>query len=222
MSQKFKNDARCNLASALGIADTDILLPAGFGDRFPVANMGVGLTGDWFKVTLEDVTATKEIVKVRTRSGGSDILSDVLRGQEGTTAQAWTAGSGATATVVALRLTADDVERGLGQDWAYIPEHEISAVSSVKTLTVDSRGGHIRTDGNHISIPAATFSEGDVVVIYNNDSSSRQIRAGAGVTLVGSSATTGTHSLESEGLCTLFCVNPSKFKIVGDGVYYGT
>lgn len=106
MAQLFKNDARANLASAISPSDTSLVLEAGYGDLFPVANMGTGTVGDWFKTTLEKETGEKEIIRVRTRSSGSDILSNVLRAQEGTTAMSFDAAT----SVVGLRLTADDIQ----------------------------------------------------------------------------------------------------------------
>jgi hypothetical protein len=106
MTQKFNNDARAMLATSISDSDTSIVLSGGSGDLFPVADMGTGSTGDWFKVTLENALSQKEIVRVRTRTMGSDILADVERAQESTVARAFDAGT----TVVGLRLTAGDIE----------------------------------------------------------------------------------------------------------------
>jgi len=106
MTQKFYNDARAMLATSISDSDTSIVLSGGSGDLFPVADMGTGGTGDWFKVTLENALSQKEIVRVRTRLIGSDILADVQRAQESTVARAFDAGT----TVVGLRLTAGDIE----------------------------------------------------------------------------------------------------------------
>ncbi len=105
MPQLFKNDSRARLATGIAPADTTLVLEAGYGELFPVATLGPGSVGDWYKVTLEKATGEKEILKVRTRGAGSDILSNVLRAQEGTTALTFDAG-----TVVGLRLTAGDVQ----------------------------------------------------------------------------------------------------------------
>lgn len=104
MSQQFKNDARAVLATSITAVDTSIAVAATLGDLFPPANMGTGVTGDWFKATLENALGQKEIIKVRTRALGSDVFADVQRAQEGTTARAFDAG-----TVVGLRLTAGDI-----------------------------------------------------------------------------------------------------------------
>lgn len=104
MAQLFKNFARARIASSIGSSDTTIVLQAGYGAIFPEANMGTGPTGDWFKCVLEKATGEREIVSVRTRSSGSDILSNVLRAQEGTTAISFDAN-----TVIGVRLTSEDV-----------------------------------------------------------------------------------------------------------------
>lgn len=104
MAQLFKNFARARIASSIGSSDTTIVLQSGYGAIFPEANMGTGPTGDWFKCVLEKATGEREIVSVRTRSSGSDILSNVLRAQEGTTAISFDAN-----TVIGLRPTAEDM-----------------------------------------------------------------------------------------------------------------
>lgn len=107
MPQVFKNGARASLAAAIGATDTSLVISAALADLFPTANTGtaaVGGTTDWFKVVLQDSSGNIEIVYVRTRSFGSGVMSNLLRGREGTTARAFAVG-----TIVGLRLTADDV-----------------------------------------------------------------------------------------------------------------
>lgn len=106
MAQLFANAARTTLAS--GISDTDTTFTLVLGDAFPVANTGavaIGPGADWFKAVLDNGTAI-EIVYVRTHTSLSETFSDVLRGQEGTTAIAWSAGA-----VVGLRVTAADMPK---------------------------------------------------------------------------------------------------------------
>lgn len=112
MTQLFKNAARAALLSPISAVDTSLLVDITLADLFPVADTGadpVPTVGkDWYKVVLEDVNHNIEIVYVRTRTLGSGIMSNVLRGQEGTTARAFVAGS-----VVGLRLTALDLEAAI-------------------------------------------------------------------------------------------------------------
>lgn len=114
MSQLVKNAARSALMAPLAAADTSLTVDITRADLFPAANTGtdpVNTAGkDWFKVVLEDINHNIEIVYVRTRTLGSAVMSNILRGQEGTTAISFASGS----TIVGLRMTAKDVEDALG------------------------------------------------------------------------------------------------------------
>lgn len=111
MPQVFKNAARATLAAAIAAADTSLVVSAALADLFPVANTGVAAVGgttDWFKVVLQDASGNIEIVYVRTRNFGSGLMSNLIRGREGTTARDFPVGS-----VVGLRLTAEDVSNSV-------------------------------------------------------------------------------------------------------------
>lgn len=108
MSQLFANAARSPLMANILAGDTSLTVDAALADLYPVATTGtdpVPTVGkDFFKIVLENAAHEKEIVYVRTRALGDPIFSNVLRGQEGTTARAYTAGD-----VVGLRHTAADL-----------------------------------------------------------------------------------------------------------------
>lgn len=111
MAQQFKNNARALLVAGISDTDTSFVVESAKADLFPVANTGanpVPAVTDWFKVTLQNPSGAVEIVAVRTRAAGSGIMSNVLRGQDGTTPLNFLAG-----TVVGLRITADDVQTAL-------------------------------------------------------------------------------------------------------------
>jgi len=108
MTQRFSNQARASLIAPIGSTDTSLFVEADKGNLFPVADTGladISAENNWFKLTLQSADGTIEIVYVRTRANNSDVLSDLLRGQEGTVAGAFAAGS-----VVGLRVTALDME----------------------------------------------------------------------------------------------------------------
>lgn len=108
MPQQFTNNARALLASGIAAGDTVLTVEAPKADLFPTASTGTGAVPaitDWFKATLENVSGQCEIIYVRTRTSGSAVFSNVLRGQEGTTARAYSAGD-----VVGLRLTSLDIQ----------------------------------------------------------------------------------------------------------------
>lgn len=109
MAQKLKNNARALLTSAILAGDTSLVVEAAKADSFPAADTGTDAVGtfgkDWFKIVLQDTAGNIEIAYVRTRPAGTATMSNVLRGQEGTTARDYAAGS-----IVGLRITAQDVE----------------------------------------------------------------------------------------------------------------
>ncbi len=81
---KFTNNFVATLAAAISDADTAITLDAGSGAKLP--NYG---GGDYEYMTIGNTANNLEIVKVTARVG--DILT-VVRGVDGTTAKAWSAG----------------------------------------------------------------------------------------------------------------------------------
>ena len=111
MAQQFKNNARALLVSSINSSVTSFVIESAKADLFPVANVGsssLPSANSWFKATLQDSSGAVEIVAVRTRTAGSGVLSNVIRGYDGTTALAFVAG-----TVVGLRITAADIQTAL-------------------------------------------------------------------------------------------------------------
>lgn len=112
MAQKLTNSARSFLQGSITAASTSLVIEAPKADLFPVANTNtdaVNTVGkDWFKIVLQDTAGNREIAYVRTRASGVATMSNIIRGQEGTTALDFPAGS-----VVGLRLTALDLEAPL-------------------------------------------------------------------------------------------------------------
>lgn len=89
----ISNNARSKLASGITSGDTSLTVLSGEGSKFPSPS-----GGDFFWCTLEDPNASvNEIVKVTARSGDT---FTIVRGQDGTTAQAWNAND-----TVSLRYT---------------------------------------------------------------------------------------------------------------------
>lgn len=92
MGVKFANNAYGTLNASITNTDTSLTLSSGQGARFP--SLGAG---DYFYVTLIDTSNNLEIAKCTARS--SDVLT-ITRGQEGTTARAYSVGDR-----VELRIT---------------------------------------------------------------------------------------------------------------------
>ena len=93
MGIKFANSAFATLAAGINSSATSITLTTGQGARFPSL-----AGGDYFFATLIDTSNNLEIVKCTARS--TDVLT-VVRGQESTTARAFSTGDR-----IELRVTA--------------------------------------------------------------------------------------------------------------------
>lgn len=112
MAQQFSNNARALLVAGISYSDTSLVIQSSKADLFPIANTGsasLPAATNWFKATLQNSAGDVEIVYVRTRTAGSGVFSNVIRGQEGTAALSFVAG-----TVVGLRVTAADLQSALG------------------------------------------------------------------------------------------------------------
>lgn len=105
MAQLFTNAARGELSGAILSTDTALSITSG-GAAYPVANTGaaaISSAANWFKAILQNAT-NFEIIYVRTHTVGSNTFSDILRGQEGTTAVGFS-----TASIFGLRVTSQDI-----------------------------------------------------------------------------------------------------------------
>jgi len=84
MAIKWTNNASTTLASSISAVATTITVASSGGSLFPTLG-----AGDYFYATLVDSSNNLEIVKVTDRTG--DVMT-VVRGQEGTTANAYVGG----------------------------------------------------------------------------------------------------------------------------------
>ena len=140
MTQQFSDAARSELTAGISAGATTITLAD--GSRFPEANAGTSAVSDanlWFKAVLQDETGF-EIVYVRTHAVATtpNTLSNVLRGQEGTTARSF-----AAASVIGVRLTASDMA-SLRTRVAKPTATTISRANGVITSMTETVGGTSR------------------------------------------------------------------------------
>jgi hypothetical protein len=99
-TQLFTNNAVSLLATPINPGDTTLQVMPGYGQLYPAPS-----AGQFFLVTLEDQSGTvREIIRVTGRSG--DLLTGLVRGQEGTVPRAWSASLG-NDTLVDHRVTAE-------------------------------------------------------------------------------------------------------------------
>lgn len=226
MPQQFQNNARSLLASAILAADTSLTVESGGGDLFPVANVGANSlpsANDWYKLTLTNLsnplsppaTVFREIVYVRTRASGSSVMSNIMRGQEGTTARDWDVG-----TVAGLRMTAKDVSDVVGSDWSNIPG---TSQATAYTLQYSDGGRMVIHSGTgDVTIPAGVFSPADgsenVVVVCQASDSPCNLVGAAGVTLRWVNGVTGNRVLRPYAMASIVCIGGNHFVVTGQGV----
>lgn len=223
MGQKFSNNAKTLLAAGISAAATSLTVTAGDGDMFNVANADTDAlpsVNDWYKVAITDVSGEVEFVAVRTRASGSDIMSNLVRALDGTTARDWGVGA-----VVVQALSSADVQSAFGidatlvRDWSGIPESPLLASAGNKTLTrADCMGQRVDMDGATVTIPAGVMQPDDVVVVYNNSATSLAIIKAEGVTLWWVGGANANRTLTQRGICTIACVAANEFVITGQGL----
>ena len=110
MAQKFANAARAALSAGIAAGDTTLTLDD--GADFPEATVGTGAlsSGDWFRSCCRTRPASRFATSASHAVATTpNTLSNVMRGQEDTTARAFSAGS-----VVGLRMTAADIDKLAG------------------------------------------------------------------------------------------------------------
>jgi hypothetical protein len=91
--------------------------------------------------------------------------------------------------------------------------------TSAYVLAASDNGKHISITTGGVTVPNATFSSGDTVMVYNNSGLSQTITEDTGVTLyLAGTATTGNRTLAQRGLATILCVAANTFVITGGGV----
>jgi phage-related tail fiber protein len=175
MPQKFTNNARSTITSTIADNATSLTIQPSAADLFPVADVGTGTlpsTDDWFKATLQDVSGNVEIIYVRTRNSGSPTFSNILRGQEGTTARSFVAG-----TVVGLRLTALDYEASITAIENLVATAAFVPTGSVFHFAASTApAGYLEADGTAVSrttyaalfaVTGTTFGAGDGSTTFN-------------------------------------------------------
>jgi hypothetical protein len=111
-------------------------------------------------------------------------------------------------------LSATNVQDALDELCTIPPQNKTTNY----TLQATDVGGHISITSGNITVPAGVFSVGDVVVIYNNAASSRNILRASGVTMYWYDGANADRTLLQRGLATLLCVGSNTFVLSGQGV----
>lgn len=208
MPQQFANSARSRLAASITDTATSLVIEAASADLFPIANVNTGTvpsSNDWFKAVLQDSSGLIEIVYVRTRAFGSGVCSNVIRGQEGTTALAFPAG-----TVIGLRLTAADLAAATA---VYVPPTglinlwygSIASIPSGWALcdgangTPDLRDRFVVGAGSTYAVAASGGSANAIVVEHTHTGTTGDQSANHTHTFSGTTSGVGNHSHSQVG-----------------------
>lgn len=129
MAQLFSNNARALLTSAITPLSSSLTIESAFAGSFPICS-----SPDYFKLVLQDAAGNKEIIKVGRRDPGSNIMEDLVRGIEGTEAQAFD--PSLFPTVVALRMTAADIAQAVNHAAETTGAHTASAIAFESTDSI--------------------------------------------------------------------------------------
>lgn len=204
MSQKFTDAARGQLTATLTNSATTFDIVSG-GSLFPVANTGsasISATTDWFKAVIQDNSnGNFEIVYVRTHTSGSNTFANVLRGQEGTTALAFSADS-----VFGLRPLAADMDQAINSRVTKTGVNGSAALPTGTTAQRDSSpaNGYLRYNSDNNEF------EGRVNGAWSSIGSASMIEA-----LVEITATAGQTSFTAS-------YNPGAVVVLRNGVRLAT
>lgn len=196
MAQQFKNNARALLVSSINSSVTSFVIESAKADLFPVADVGsssLPSANSWFKATLQDSSGAVEIVAVRTRTAGSGVCSNVIRGYDGTTALSFVAG-----TVVGLRITAADVQTALdlpGQNSVFTGNNSFTGTNSFTGDLTGNVTGNVT--GN--SATATALATGRTIaltgdVTYTSPSFNGTANVTAAATLANTAVSAGSYT----------------------------
>jgi len=154
MALKFANNAESVLASSINSTQTSVVVQSGQGALFPVIS-----GADYFFVTVANTLGQKEIMRVTARV--ADTLT-VIRGQEGTTARAYTAGdyigNQVTAGQLAGFFNADNDGPGSGLNADLLDGFQSSTTAVANTVPVRDANGALpgNITGNAATATLAT------------------------------------------------------------------
>jgi len=207
MTIQWSNNASAALASSISSSTTTIVLASGQGVEFPTPG-----GGSYFYATLTDTSNNLEIVKVTART--VDTLT-VVRGQDGSTARAYTAGD-----LLELRPTA----AALTDMQAYTPSGNITAGTIVGAITeLDSEKAGLALNNtfsgnNTFSSPVIGSITGNAATATNATNATRITNSGGwGIT---PSSTTLFFSYNGTNVATLD--SSGNLTVIGNITAYGT
>jgi hypothetical protein len=166
MTQKFANAARAYLASTVSDSATTVTIDGG-GSLFPAIT-----SPEFSRAVLQDANGI-EVVLITAHTAGSDTFT-VTRGQEGTTARSFAAGS-----VFGIRMTSADGDTFVAKQNALVSGTNIKTVNSSSLLgSGDLAVGDVTLSGTQTltnktitggTVNPTTLQEGGVAAVVQTD-----------------------------------------------------
>jgi hypothetical protein len=155
MGVKVANNATSTIVGAVSSSDVGITVTAGTGVLFPALG-----AGDYFYATLVSAGGTREIVKVTARA--ADAMT-IVRGQEGTTAQSFAAGSRLELRVTAASITDMIAEHDQASEITFVPTGGIAATNVQSAIAeLDSEAA------KSAALAATGANQGDALIGQSN------------------------------------------------------
>jgi hypothetical protein len=183
MGIKFANSAFATLASGINSSATSITLTTGQGARFPSLS-----GGDYFYATLIDTSNNLEIVKCTARS--TDVLT-VVRGQESTTARAFSTGDR-----IELRVTAQGIV-------------DSSNIDLILPSQTSNSGKYLTTNGTNSSWGTVDLTNLSATNLTSGTISTARMYSGAVLKYTNYTNTT-RYSLSSSATSTIYSFTYTK------------
>ena len=133
------------------------------------------------------------------------------------TATSLTSSSASITTLTGSSATITTVSDAYGN----VRSAPINSQTSSYVLVATDNGKAISITTGGVTVPNSVMSSGNMVIIYNNSSSSQTITQGSGLTLQWAgqvSSATGSRTLGLYGLCTILFTSSSTAIITGSGL----
>ncbi len=123
-----------------------------------------------------------------------------------------------TSVIFIEDLIENDIIETISYERVSLGQIQANSKTAIYQLVLTDVGKFVNTDSN-VKVPSNIFSEGDIISVYNNSSSSIVIQQNAGTTVyLGGVGSTGNRTLEQKGVATLLCVGSNLFVITGAGL----
>ena len=194
MAVLFTNNASSTLASAISNSQTSLTLATGSGSLFP------SISGsDYFYATIVNSSNLIEIVRVTARSG--DVLT-VVRGQEGTTARAYSSGDKVEVRVTAAGLNSkfDKTGGAITGDISQTGNYTASGAVVLGSPTGGSKGsGTINATGVYVNGVAVGTGTGSVTSVAVSPGTTGLTVSGSPITTSGTITLGGTLAIANGG-----------------------